>query len=303
MSEESTKMEVNPSSFDSKTYAQTFNDNYYGLSTLSRELKEALKKRDSGKKTVDYIPWAVMVRMATLQDPNFSFEKLRASDGTFLFYNGRADKDDACYFVKVQVSFMGKTLIEDYPIQDMTFDPVNFDGRSFTLASGKTKIIKMDGNIINKSLQRALAKAISEVTGLGLSLYEDGDLQFTEDPIVPEPAPKEKRPSKSKQVDTNGVVVPDDSQVGQPKETDTANMDAQIDESLNAAEHAPDKPLDDSALVSGELLQKLKELADDKELGLRVKKAMSAYKVSKLEDFTVAQANSIIQILSIPKKG
>ena len=38
--------------------------------------------------------------------------------------------------------------------------------------------------MINKSIQRAKAKAISTITGLAFSLYESGDLQFEDDDVA-----------------------------------------------------------------------------------------------------------------------
>jgi hypothetical protein len=68
------------------------------------------------------------------------------------------------HFVRVKLTFMGKTFEEDYPIQDNKYAPLRM----------------LDANSVNKSLQRALAKVGSRATGLALSLYETGDLQFEE---------------------------------------------------------------------------------------------------------------------------
>lgn len=255
-----------------KRYSEVFKDNFFGRSPEAKELKDALKKRESGRTTVSYIPWAVMIRMATIQDPNFVFEKLRSDDGSFLFYNGRPDQDDACYFVKVKATFMGKTVIEEYPIQDFNFEPVNFTGRTMTLASGKSKIVKMDCNIINKSLQRAMAKAISEVTGLGLSLYEDGDLQFEEDA-----PPSTAKPEKGSSSDS---VRPDKM----PKSIEDADIDL------------PTKPAEE--MISDDDIKKLQALENDESLAIRLKKAMAAYKVKSLNEFTAKQASRVLAILT-----
>ena len=127
-----------------------------------------------------------MIRMATQQDPDFILTKELSPDGSFVHYHGRKTEagypmDDAVYFVKVTSTFMGKTMSEEYPVQDFSFEPVSFKGRPHILSSGKTVQIAMDANIVNKALQRATAKVLSELTGLGLSLYETGDLQFEDD--------------------------------------------------------------------------------------------------------------------------
>ena len=53
-------------------------------------------------------------------------------------------------------------MLEYYPIQDNAYNA--------------PKVI--DANMFNKAVQRAKAKLISRITGLGFSLYEKGDLQF-----------------------------------------------------------------------------------------------------------------------------
>lgn len=251
-----------------KTYRKVFGDNYRGASPEGKELKDFLQKRDSGKIKVDYIPWAVLVRMAKMQDPDFELEKVRNTDGTFLFYNGREGMDDACYFVKVRATFLGKTMVEEYPVQDFNFEAVCFNGRTMTLASGRTKEIKMDANIINKALQRATAKVISEVTGLGLSLYENGDLQFEED--------------------TPAVTV----STAAPKTKAKANPPTEpVVETMKNNDEAIDSELDQ------EVIAQLEAFAKNPNTKARLEKAMTAYNVTNIRDFKKEQANRIIEVL------
>jgi hypothetical protein len=53
-------------------------------------------------------------------------------------------------------------FIEEYPIQDNSYEPVRF----------------IDCNVVNKAIQRGKAKVASRATGIGLKLYEGQDLQF-----------------------------------------------------------------------------------------------------------------------------
>lgn len=250
--------------FDPIKYQKVFSENYRGVSEQGKELETFLKHRESGRSDkVSYIPWAVLIRMSTQQDPTSELEKVRAEDGTFLFYNGRklADgKDDACYFVKVKATFLGKVITEEYPVQDFDFEPVSFTGRTRTLSSGKTREIKIDSNIINKALQRASAKVLSIITGLGLSLYETGDLQFEEESKVPATANVDKK--------TGEIVVP-----------------AQVDASL---------------MIDADQLKAIEELAKDEKVKARLDKALASYKAPSYKDFTKAQASTVIKALGKP---
>lgn len=265
---EENNIAVGAATSSKKDYLKTFTENYRGASPEGKELVSFLQKRDSGKAKVDYIPWAVLVRMAKMQDVDFELEKVRNEDGTFLFYNGREGKDDACYFVKVRATFLGKTMVEEYPVQDFNFEAVCFNGRTMTLASGRTKEIKMDANIINKALQRATAKVISEVTGLGLSLYENGDLQFEEDTpavTVTTAAPKTKAKA-------NPPIEPAVESVKNDDEAIDSELDQEVIAQLEAFEKNPNTKA-------------------------RLEKAMTAYNVTNIRDFKKEQANRIIEVL------
>lgn len=157
-----------------------WNDNYYGRSPQAKELEEVLKKNYQGH---GYIPWATMVRMMYQQDADADIEVMSSSE-EFAYGNNLVFTDTRelrimkegketlntimSHFVKIKVIFMGKTHIETYPVQDSAYKaPKDFDS-----------------NMINKSIQRAKAKAISTITGLAFSLYESGDLQFEDDDVA-----------------------------------------------------------------------------------------------------------------------
>lgn len=176
-------------------WLEQFTENYHGRSEQAKELEQFLKKNYQGS---SYIPWATMERMVYQQDPNADF-RIRASyrDGSedilwtsttnIETHQKTADKEvitlaqSIAHFIILELTFLGKTFEELYPIQDNKYTA--------------PKVI--DQNMVNKAIQRAKAKLASRATGLGLTLYETGDLQFDEEstPAV-KPTPVKPTPVK-----------------------------------------------------------------------------------------------------------
>lgn len=172
--------------FSGEDWREVFIANYKGETEEAKELKDKVKQNYNGS---SYVPWATMERLVYMQDPLAHFEKVKAPDGSLVFsryddittyQSNRAQKEGeetgtfkeiqtqaqaVAHFVRVRLTFMGKTFEEDYPVQDNSYKPVKV----------------FDANAINKSLQRAMAKVASRGTGLGLQLYENGDLQYEEE--------------------------------------------------------------------------------------------------------------------------
>jgi len=166
-----------------KTWLEVYLANYNGETEEAKSVKDYLKENYKGN---SYIPWATMERLTYMQDPDAVFEKLANENGELVwtssnmtFQNVTADgvvKQETRakmfgHFVKVKLTFMGKEFIEDYPIQDSDY----------------TAVKAYDSNLINKALQRALAKVASRATGIGLKLYENKDLQFDEETTPKKP--------------------------------------------------------------------------------------------------------------------
>ena len=156
-------------------WLEQFTENYYGRSEQARELEQYLKQNYNGS---SYIAWATMERMVYQQDPNAVF-KLRLSDDKDIVWTSRTnvrthqkttDKEivtlatSMAHMIILELTFLGKTFEEVYPIQDNKYQ--------------SPKIV--DANLVNKAIQRAKAKVSSRATGLALTLYETGDLQFEE---------------------------------------------------------------------------------------------------------------------------
>ena len=158
-------------------WLKQYKENYEGKSAEAKSVAEYLKENYKGNK---YIPWATMERLTYMQDPNAVFTKIRNEQGglvhtdSFINENVVEGKDGTrsaskalvvSHFVKVSVVFMGKEFVEEYPIQEQDYSAAKIYNQ----------------NLVNKSLQRALAKVASRATGIGLKLYENKDLQFEED--------------------------------------------------------------------------------------------------------------------------
>lgn len=177
------------------TWLKQYKENYDGKSAEAKSVADYLKENYKGNA---YIPWATMERLTYMQDANAKFEKVRNEQGglvhtdSFINENLVENKDGivnktsalvVSHFVRVSCTFLGKEFIEEYPIQE----------QDYTAA----KIYNQ--NLVNKALQRALAKVASRATGIGLKLYENKDLQFEEDK-------EEKKPEVKKTTKTTKKV-------------------------------------------------------------------------------------------------
>lgn len=159
-----------------ENWLKQWKENYEGKSKEHKELEPFLKENYKGN---IYIPWATMERLAIMQDPNFEFKVLKEQES---YKNGYITKHEYvirqesttgdktvssesinfAHIIVCEATFLGKTMIEYYPIQDNAYNAPK----------------AIDANMFNKAVQRAKAKLISRITGLGFSLYEKGDLQF-----------------------------------------------------------------------------------------------------------------------------
>lgn len=182
-------------------WLKQYKENYDGKSTEANSVADYTKENYKGN---TYIPWATMERLTYMQDPNAKFEKIRNEQGglvhtdSFVNENCTENKDGivnrtsalvVSHFVKVSCTFLGKEFVEEFPIQE----------QDYTAA----KIYNQ--NLVNKALQRALAKVASRATGIGLRLYENKDLQFEEEKEEKKPEVK-KTTKTTKKVEEPKVV-------------------------------------------------------------------------------------------------
>lgn len=155
-------------------FSRIWLSNYLGESEVAKSVESSLKKTYNGAK---YLPWATMVRVLYQLDPYAQIIKEQNKDGGFVFTDRVAfdvykdgqmlTQTALSYMVRITVVFMGKTFEEPYPIQDQKY--------------GAPRLF--DQNLVNKALQRGMARCIASATGVGLSLYEMGDLQFEGDSV------------------------------------------------------------------------------------------------------------------------
>lgn len=157
---------------DEAKWLDVYLKNYNGLSAEAKEIEPFLKQNYKGN---SYIPWATMERLTYQQDPNATFKLIQTINGnlihtdtiTIFTQKGQEiiETTALSHFVRISLTFLGKTVIDDYPIQDQSYDAPK----------------AIDQNLVNKAIKRGMAKVASRATGLGLKLYENGDLQFETD--------------------------------------------------------------------------------------------------------------------------
>ena len=183
-------------------WLKQFIENYNGRSEEAKEVADFIKENFKGN---NYIPWATMERLTYMQDPEAVFETLETENGNIVFSDTLSNENKVVqkgevvsetvatmmsHFVKVKLTFLGKTFIEEYPIQDQDYSALKVYNQ----------------NAVNKALKRALAKVASRATGIGLRLYENKDLQFD--------APEEdKKPEVKKTTKTTKTTKPTESNV------------------------------------------------------------------------------------------
>ena len=167
-----------------KTWIEVWTENYLGKSDLAKALTP--KNTYTGQ---NYLPWAVAERCLFTLDPDATTEPVLNKDGGLVHTEkytipvrtqsgGEYDQWMLAHFIQIKVTFMGKEFVEYYPIQDNAYAPVRV----------------WDQNILNKTMQRAKVRAIARATGIGWSLYENGDLQFEEDEKLGNKGDKGKKP-------------------------------------------------------------------------------------------------------------
>lgn len=180
---------------EQKNWLDQYKENYNGKSAEAKEIEGFLKQTYNG---ANYVPWATMERLTYMQDPNAEFKTILGSEyvgnivhtDAFTNTNSVENKDGivnktnalvVSHFVKVSCTFLGKTFVEEYPIQDQDYSAAKIYNQ----------------NLVNKALKRALAKVASRATGLGLKLYENKDLQFDEKEEETKPVVEKKTTKKT----------------------------------------------------------------------------------------------------------
>ena len=208
-------------------WLKQFIENYNGKSAEAKEVADFIKENFKGN---NYIPWATMERLTYMQDPEAVFETLETENGNIVFSDTLSNENKVVqkgevvsetvatmmsHFVKVKLTFLGKTFIEEYPIQDQDYSALKVYNQ----------------NAVNKALKRALAKVASRATGIGLRLYENKDLQFD----TPE---EDKKPEIKKTTKITKTTKPTESNVTTSSVVNNNNNGIAVTEN-NTTEQVP----------------------------------------------------------------
>lgn len=226
---------------EQKNWLDQYKENYNGKSAEAKEIASYLKETYKGDK---YVPWATMERLTYMQDPNAEFKTILTEGvlgdnivhtDSFQNNNSVENKDGivnktsamvVSHFVKVSCTFLGKTFVEEYPIQE----------QDYTAA----KIYNQ--NLVNKALKRALAKVASRATGLGLKLYENKDLQFDEKeeekPVVKKETTK-KTNSKTENNVEKVVKTPTETQPIVEEVVEVVKVEPRVEPVVEIKQDAP----------------------------------------------------------------
>lgn len=226
-----------------KEWLKVYLDNYNGRSEQAKSIETFLKKN---YKDSTYLPWATMERLTFECDPDAEYTVILNNKNEFVHTIEQITETiqgetitkavNYTHFVRIELTFLGKTFTEDYPIQNNTYDAIRF----------------LNSNDVNKALQRAKAKIASRATGIGLSLYEGKDLQFDETP--------EKLDKKVKaEVKTPTVINAATTEV--PTKWDGVKQVA-VKEVLEVPNEVTFKPIENTTPVSADIAADKQEKID-----------------------------------------
>lgn len=164
--------------------AQQFADNF------NLDIIHLIKQYPAGKTKLDYLPWSACLVLMKKYHPSFVFE-LELFDGKPVMY--LADGSAFVSVVIVDTETGKRSTPSHFPVM---------------AGFGHKAVIDPDSRAISDSIQRAKAKALAEVTGIGLNLWlRVEELEF----VVDEPlAPRETRASAPRRSAPPAQVVEDE---------------------------------------------------------------------------------------------
>lgn len=187
--------------------AELFLANYYGETEIA---KWALSFVNTGAHDGQFIPWTIMTTALKLLDWKSTIELVTNEDGGYVFrdqsfvettqvkVDGVNDQGVAierstvtknttqAFYVKLRIVYFGEESIHEYAVLNTGHQPVQY----------------LDSQLVNKAIQRNKARAISLVTGIGLSLWtgEEASREKTED-VTTTIEPKKQKLTKDKKDD------------------------------------------------------------------------------------------------------
>lgn len=193
-------------------YHEQWLANYKNETDVSQWAMGFIKETYSGRG--EYLAWSVMVSALKMLDSLAKVTVLENDeDGGFVFTqkikkptrnyqqtttrevdskdgeviketltNVDVETEAQIHFVKVRIDYKGMTHIEEYPILDNSHNPTD----------------NLNSAIVNKNIQRAKARGIATVTGVGFSLWTQEDQEVPVNELKEEPKEVEKPKPKTK---------------------------------------------------------------------------------------------------------
>jgi hypothetical protein len=141
--------------------AQQFADNF------NLDVSSLTKQYPAGKTKLDYLPWSACSVLMKKYHPTFVFE-LELFDGKPVMY--LADGSAFVSVIIVDTETGRRSTPSHFPVMS---------------GFGHKAVIDPDSRAISDSIQRAKAKALAEVTGIGLNMWlRVEELEFTTDEPV-----------------------------------------------------------------------------------------------------------------------
>ena len=141
-----------------------------GLDKFIKKIEKEFKKSGT-KKTINYLPWAVVEKIFRLQGGTIEVVDWKFGvDFDSQGYNAETGEIEqgtkSALFVKLKGTWQGEELEEYYPI---------FDNQT-------SRVIKTpDAQQLNTSRQRGSVRLIARLSGIGLWIFEQQDGQFDDD--------------------------------------------------------------------------------------------------------------------------
>jgi hypothetical protein len=197
--------------------AQQFADNF------NLDVSALTKQYPAGKTKLDYLPWSACSVLMKKYHPTFVFE-LELFDGKPVMY--LADGSAFVSVIIVDTETGRRSTPSHFPVMS---------------GFGHKAVIDPDSRAISDSIQRAKAKALAEVTGIGLNMWlRVEELEFTTD--EPVNGSRETRASAPSRRSAPAPVVEDD-EIYAESGADYDGEDAYAEEDEEVFETEEAKPL------------------------------------------------------------
>ena len=193
-----------------KKWIEQFQANYANETKEAKMVMANLSTLEGKKFSTVYAKWGLMELAMNLQDPDSTIVVKTFKDPTTgqeslvrtikqeartLVEGQETFTTNFTHMIELEATFLGKKLVEHYPILDTTHAAVKF----------------LSSNDINTSIQRGKARLIARITGIAFELYtqytweEDGTIELDKK-AEEKAAPKKVAPKKEEVVKEPAVA-------------------------------------------------------------------------------------------------